>query len=197
MTRLALIPGHGWRARGGSALTWDPGAVGVCGQEAGMVRELAGLITGAGGPERARSFDSAPAGPGTYTDRRARAHAYIAAGPSKQGAVVHLHCNAARAPGPAYSMVMHDPRSKAGALAAGIIREALQAAGVPDVRVVPADRGAGWAHAANLIEPTFDAPAGVYAVLIELGFVSAPACAPIYTPEALARVARAITAASL
>jgi len=197
MSRLALIPGHGWRAKGKPALVWDPGAVGVCGQEAGIVRELAGLITSAAAPERVRSCDSAPDGPGTYTDRRTRAHTWIAAGPSKQGVVMHLHCNASTRPGPAYSMVMHDPRSKAGALAAGIICTALQDANVPDVRVVPADRGDGWAHAANLVEPTYEAPAGVYAVLVELGFVSAPACVPLYTPKALARIARAITAASL
>jgi len=161
------------------------------------VRELAGAIVAAAGADRARSFDSAPDGPGTYGDRRTRAHTWIAQGPSKKGVVVHLHCNAATSPGPAYSMAMHDPRSKAGALAAGIVRTALQLAGVPDVRVVAADRAAGWAHAANLIEPTYDAPAGVYAVLVELGFVSAPACAPLYTPEALAKVARAIVAASL
>ncbi len=196
MTRLALIPGHGWRARGGSGLVWDPGAVGVCGQESGIVRELAGAIVAAAG-DRARSFDSAPDGPGTYTDRRARAHAHIAAGPSRQGVVVHLHCNGSKSPSAAYSMVMHDPRSRAGAIAAGVIRQAMADAGVPDVRVVAADRAAGWAHAANLIEPTWDAPSGVCAVLIELGFVSSPACAPLYTPEALAKVAKAIAAASL
>lgn len=196
MTRLALIPGHGWRARGGSGLTWDPGAVGVCGRESGIVRELAGAIVAAAG-DRARSFDSAPDSPGTYTDRRARAHAHIAAGPGGRGVVVHLHCNGSTSPTPSYSMVMHDPRSRAGAIAAGIIREAMAGAGVPDVRVVAADRAAGWTHAANLIEPTWEAPSGVCAVLIELGFVSAPACAPLYTPEALARIARAIVAASL
>lgn len=197
MTRLALIPGHGWRARGGAGLTWDPGAVGVCGQEAGIVRELAGCIVAAAGPDRARSFDSAPDGPGTYSDRRARAHAHIAAGAEKRGAVVHLHCNGSKSPSAAYSMVMHDPRSRAGAIAAGVIRQAMADAGVPDVRVVAADRAVGWAHAANLIEPTWDAPSGVCAVLVELGFVSAPASAPLYTPEALARVAKAIAAASL
>ena len=196
MTRLALIPGHGWRARGGSGLTWDPGAVGVCGQESGIVRELAGAIVAAAG-DRARSCDSAPDGPGTYTDRRARAHAHIAAGAEKRGVVLNLHCNGSKSPAPAYSMVMHDPRSRAGAIAAGVIRQAMAGAGVPDVRVVAADRAAGWVHAANLIEPTWDAPSGVCAVLIELGFVSAPACAPLYTPEALARIARAIVAASL
>ena len=197
MTRLALIPGHGWRARGGSGLTWDPGAVGVCGQESGIVRELAGAIVAASGPDRARSFDSAPDGPGTYTDRRARAHAHIAAGAEKRGVVLNLHCNGSKSPAPAYSMVMHDPRSRAGAIAAGVIRQAMADAGVPDVRVVPADRAAGWVHAANLIEPTWDAPSGVCAVLIELGFVSSPACRPLYTPEALAKVAKAIAAASL
>lgn len=196
MTRLALIPGHGWRARGGPGLTWDPGAVGMCGQEAGIVRELAQQLRAAA-PSRVEICDSAPTSPGTYTARREAAHAWIAAGASKQGAVVHLHCNASTSPTPAYSMVMHDPRSRAGFVAAGVIQQALQSAGVPDVRVVAADRGAGWAHAANLIEPTWDAPSGVYAVLIELGFVSAPASAPLYTPEALARVARAIAAASL
>ena len=75
--------------------------------------------------------------------------------------------------------------------------QAMADAGVPDVRVVPADRAAGWVHAANLIEPTWDAPSGVCAVLIELGFVSSPACRPLYTPEALAKVAKAIAAASL
>ena len=196
MTRLALIPGHGWRARGGSGLVWDPGAVGVCGQESGIVRELAGSIVLAAGPDRARSHDSDPDSPGTYTDRRTRAHAWIAAGAQKRGVVVHLHCNGAKSATPSYSMVMHDPRSRAGAIAAGIIREAMASAGVPDVRVVAATRP-DWAHAANLIEPTWDAPSGVCAVLIELGFVSSPACAPLYTPEALARIARAIVAASL
>jgi N-acetylmuramoyl-L-alanine amidase len=167
----------------------------MCGQEAGIVRELAQQLRAAA-PSRVEICDSAPTSPGTYTARREAAHAYIAAGPSRQGAVVHLHCNAATSPTPSYSMVMHDPRSKAGAVAASVIRHALGIAGVPDVRVVPATRP-DWAHAANLIEPTWDAPSGVYAVLIELGFVSAPASAPIYTPEALARVARAIAAASL
>lgn len=174
---------------------WDPGAVGVCGQESGIVRELAGAIVAAAG-DRARSFDSAPDSPGTYTDRRARAHAHIAAGAQKRGVVAHMHCNGSKSPTPSYSMVMHDPRSRAGAIAAGVIRQAMAGAGVPDVRVVAATRP-DWAHAANLIEPTWDAPSGVCAVLIELGFVSAPACAPLYTPEALAKVARAIAAASL
>jgi len=169
----------------------------VCGQEAGIVRELAGAIVAAAGADRARSFDSAPDGRGTYTDRRTRAHAWIAQGPTARGVVVHLHCNGSTSSGPSYSMVMPDPRSKAGALAAGIICAKLQFIAVPDVRVVPADRAAGWAHAANLVEPTYDAPPGVCAVLVELGFVTAPACAALYTPEALARIARAIVAASL
>lgn len=188
--RIAIIPGHGWRSRSGAmTLRWDPGAVGVCGQEAAIVRELSGAIVAAGAG-RARAFDSAPDGPGTYTDRRTRAHAWIAEGPSRRGVVLHLHLNGAASSGPSYSMAMHDPRSRAGLLAAGMLAEALRRAAVPDVRTVPADRPT-WDRAANLVEPTWEAPSGVVAVLLELGFVSSPTCAPLYTPDGLARVARA------
>jgi len=164
--RLALIPGHGWRARGGSALTWDPGAVGVSGREADIVRALAGALQEAA-PDRVRVFDSLPDGPGTYTDRRAGAHAWLAEG---GGVVLHLHCNAATS-----------------------LASALRVARVPDVRVVEAARPT-WAHAANLVEPTWAAPAGTCAVLLELGFVSAPVSTHLYSPAGLRGVASAILA---
>ena len=188
--RLALIPGHGWRARGGSALTWDPGAVGVSGREADIVRALAGALQEAA-PDRVRVFDSLPDGPGTYTDRRAGAHAWLAEGGG--GVVLHLHCNAATSPSAHYTMTMHDPRSRAGAAAATSLASALRVARVPDVRVVEAARPT-WAHAANLVEPTFAAPAGVCAVLLELGFVSSAVSTHLYSPAGLRGVASAILA---
>ena len=187
--RLALVPGHGWRARGGSALTWDPGAVGVSGREADIVRALAGALQEAG-PDRVRVFDSVPDSAGTYTDRRTRAHAWLAEG---GGVVLHLHCNAATSPQPHYTMTMHDPRSRLGAAAATSLASALRVARVPDVRVVEAARPT-WGHAANLVEPTFAAPAGVCAVLLELGFVSSPVSTHLYTPAGLRGVASAILA---
>lgn len=187
---LAVIPGHGWRARGGPALVWDPGAVGVSGQEAVIVRDLAIALQRAA-PDRVQVFDSLPDGPGTYTDRRTRAHAWLAE--SGGGLVLHLHCNGATSAQPHYSMAMHDPRSRLGAAAATSLASALRTARVPDVRVVEASRPT-WAHAANLVEPTFAAPAGVCAVLLELGFVSAPASGLLYDAQGLRRVASAILA---
>jgi N-acetylmuramoyl-L-alanine amidase len=187
--RLALIPGHGWRARGGSALTWDPGAVGVSGKEADIVRALAGALQETA-PDRVRVFDSVPDSAGTYTDRRTRAHTWLAEG---GGVVLHLHCNAATSPQPHYTMTMHDPRSRLGAAAATSLASALRTARVPDVRVVEAARPT-WAHAANLVEPTWAAPAGTCAVLLELGFVSAPVSTHLYTPAGLRGVASAILA---
>jgi hypothetical protein len=174
--RLALVPGHGWRARGGPALTWDPGAVGVSGREADIVRALAGALQQAGG-DRVQVCDSLPDGPGTYTDRRTRAHAWLAE--SGGGVVLHLHCNGATSAEPHYTMAMHDPRSRLGAAAATSLASALRVARVPDVRVVEASRPT-WGHAANLVEPTWEAPAGTCAVLLELGFVSSPISTHLY-----------------
>ena len=187
--RLALVPGHGWRARGGPALTWDPGAVGVSGREADIVRALAGALQGAA-PDRVQVFDSVPDSAGTYTDRRTRAHAWLG---EPGGVVLHLHCNGATSAEPHYSMAMHDPRSRLGAAAATSLASALRVARVPDVRVMEAGRPT-WDHAANLVEPTWAAPAGTFAVLLELGFVSAPASGLLYDAQGLRRVASAILA---
>lgn len=187
--RLALIPGHGWRARSGPALVWDPGAVGVSGREADIVRALAGALQQAGG-DRVRVFDSLPDGAGTYTDRRTRAHAWLGV---EGGVVLHLHCNGSTSAEPHYSMTMHDPRSRLGAAAATSLASALRVARVPDVRVVEAGRPT-WAHAANLVEPTWEAPAGTCAVLLELGFVSSPASGLLYDAQGLRRTASAILA---
>ena len=188
--RLAVIPGHGWRARSGPALVWDPGAVGLSGREADIVRALAGALQQAGG-DRVQVCDSLPDGPGTYTDRRTRAHAWLAE--SGGGVVLHLHCNGATSAEPHYSMTMHDPRSRLGAAAATSLASALRVARVPDERVVEAGRPT-WAHAANLVEPTWEAPAGTCAVLLELGFVSSPASGLLYDAQGLRRTASAILA---
>jgi N-acetylmuramoyl-L-alanine amidase len=187
--RLALVPGHGWRARGGPALVWDPGAVGLSGQEAVIVRDLASALQLAA-PDRVRVFDSPPDSAGTYTDRRTRAHAWLGV---EGGVVLHLHCNGATSAQPHYSMTMHDPRSRLGAAAATSLASALRTARVPDVRVVEAARPT-WAHAANLVEPTWAAPAGTCAVLLELGFVSSPVSTHLYTSAGLRGVASAILA---
>lgn len=186
--RIAIIPGHGWRGPG----RFDPGAVGQGLREADIVRELARYVVEYH-PEGARIFDSPEGGPHTYTARRDAAQAWIAEGPTKEGIVPHLHTNAGSSTA-AYSMAMYDPRSTAGRKSAERLSLALASASVSDVRPVAAVRP-NWSHAANLIEPTFAAPAGVHAVLIELGFISNPACARLYTADTLRRVARAIVAA--
>lgn len=186
--RIAIIPGHGWRGPG----RFDPGAVGYGVREADVVRDLARYVVEYL-PDDTRIFDSPEGGPHTYTSRRAAAQAWIAEGPSKSGIVLHLHVNAGSSTA-AYSMAMYDPRSAAGKKVAERLSLALASASVSDVRPVAASRPA-WSHAANLIEPTFTAPSGVCAALIELGFVSNPACHRLYTADALRRVARAIIAA--
>jgi hypothetical protein len=163
--------------------------VGVSGREADIVRALVGALQGAA-PERVQVFDSLPDSAGTYTDRRTRAHAWLGV---EGGVVLHLHCNGSTSAEPHYSMTMHDPRSRLGAAAATSLASALRVARVPDVRVVEAGRPT-WAHAANLVEPTWSAPAGTCAVLLELGFVSAPASGLLYDAAGLRRVASAILA---
>jgi hypothetical protein len=149
--------------------------VGLSGEEADIVRHLAIALQRAA-PDRVRVCDSRPDGPGTYTDRRTRAHAWLG---EAGGVVLHLHCNGATSAEPHYSMTMHDPRSRLGAAAATSLASALRVARVPDVRVVEAGRPT-WAHAANLVEPTWAAPAGTCAVLLELGFVSSPISSHLY-----------------
>lgn len=195
---LALIPGHGWRWRDdGRGVRFDPGAVGLI-EEAAVVRQLAGLVF-ALAPDRVSVHDAAgPAGPGLlYRERHAAALAALGAQP---GLVVHLHANAG---GGRYAAVYYDPRSQRGARAAVRLSEALRAErrlepallGLSTCQRTAAHRPA-WDNVANLVEPTWAAPAGVSAVLVELAFVDQPRHAAAFTPPALAAWARALLSLS-
>ena len=192
--KVALIPGHGWRIRDdGRGPYWDPGAVGLV-EEAAVVRAVA-----------ARAAQLAPAqvsihdalgrgGPGLrYRERHAAALAAIGGAP---GVVVHLHANSAKVPG-RYPLALHDPRSSRGRGMAAAWAAAVDAGrrtwpslrGLADCQVRPATRP-DWDHAANLVEPTWSAPAWVSAIVVEVGFVNQPDHAGLWTAagvEALAR----------
>lgn len=172
---LALIPGHGPRAD-----RWDPGAVGVNGgisiEEAERVRVLA---------ERVRLLAVERGLPctihGTAKQYRQRQAEAVAAHPGKRLVLAHLHLNAGLAGrGSDYGLVLHDPRSTAGADTArrlvDAIPAAMAAAGQPYLRsqrVVAAARPT-WDRAANLLDPAWALPHG-HAVLLEPAFLDHPA----------------------
>jgi hypothetical protein len=191
--RLALIPGHGWRGPG----RWDPGAVGLV-EEAVVARAVAARVL-ALAPGRVSVHDAAgPAGPGhLYRERHAAALAALGQGP---GVVVHLHLNSARTQG-SYPLALHDPRSRRGQGLAAAWAAAVDAArrsspslrGLSPCQVRPAVRPA-WDHAANLVEPTWSAPAQVSALVLELGFVGQQAHADLWTAAGVEALARSVLA---
>jgi N-acetylmuramoyl-L-alanine amidase len=188
---IAIIPGHGHRQTSRGAYRWDPGAVSELGREAEIVRAIAAraLQLGRG---RVTVHDSDQDGPWSYTWRRNKAHAAIGSGP---GVVVHLHVNAG---GGDYLLGMHDPRSSTGAAYAARWCSAVGAAfdlSPRKCKTLAAKRPT-WANAANLVEPSYLAtPAGVAAVLLEVGFIDNPAHARLLTGDAIERQAAAILAA--
>lgn len=167
---IALIPGHGWRKRSG-VMRWDPGASDDGIQEAHIVREVAAACAEDGGAA-VRVFDSSQNSAGTYTERRAAAEQWIGAGP---GVVVHLHCNAGQG---TYLMAMHDERSRLGAERA---RQWAEAADKvlrplfdfdPDEKVVATRDGDWTSRGHSLLKASYSStPAGVCAVLVEVGFI--------------------------
>jgi N-acetylmuramoyl-L-alanine amidase len=168
--KIALIPGHGHRQDSRGRYRWDPGAVSEMGREADIVRALADRVRWLGG-SRVFVCDSDRDGPWSYTSRRNEAHESIGDGP---GVVCHLHVNAG---GGSYLLGLHDPRSSTGQRYAEqwCLRSAAQFDLAPrSVKCVAADRP-NWSNAANLIEPSYSAtPAGVAAVLLEIGFIDNP-----------------------
>jgi N-acetylmuramoyl-L-alanine amidase len=188
--KIAIIPGHGHRQRGG-AYRWDPGAVSELGEEADIVRKIAEKAKWFG-HGRVTICDSDREGPWSYTSRRNAAHAAIGSGP---GVVCHLHVNAG---GGDYLLALYDPRSSTGRDYAERWAVTIAAElGLPPkkVKVRPADRGV-WNHAANLIEPSYSAtPAGVAAVLLEVGFIDTPGHSGLLTGAGIDLQAAAICAA--
>lgn len=186
--RLAIIPGHGWRGPG----RWDPGAVGAV-EEAAVVRRIAERARQLA-PDRVSVHDAAGAGgPGLlYRERHAAALAAVGGAPAL---ILHLHANSAERPG-TYPLALHDPRSPRGrglaAAWAGAIDAARRSApslrGLSACQVRAATRP-DWDRAANLIEPTWTAPATVSAIVVEVGFVNQPGHAGLWSEagvEALA-----------
>ena len=188
---IAIIPGHGHRMTSAGAYRYDPGAVSDLGREADIVRAVAARCRQLAGAA-VSVHDSDRDGPWTYTWRRNHAHAAIGDGP---GVVVHLHVNAG---GGSYLLGMHDPRSNTGAAYAARWASTVGAAfQLPTNRckVLAAERPT-WNNAANLIEPSYLAtPAGVAAVLLEIGFIDNPSHAPLLTGDGLDKQAAAILAA--
>lgn len=189
--RIAIIPGHGHRQDRRGRYRWDPGAVSDMGQEASIVRALAARVRQWGGA-RVSVHDSDADGPWTYTQRRQMAHKAIGRGP---GVVCHLHVNAG---GGSYLLGMHDPRSSTGAAYA---RQWCEQVGdgfrmsVRSVKCIPATRST-WNNSANLIEPSYSStPAGVAAVLLEIGFIDNPDHARLLTGGAIDTHAAAILSA--
>jgi hypothetical protein len=180
--RIAIVPGHGnrWRKRVG--YVYDPGAVKDGVEEAVWVRRLADAVVEAAPVGLVKVFDEPnPGGPlSTYTNRVREAHRWLG---NEPGIVLHVHCNAG-GPRKPYSMAMHDPRSRGGAHAAGALSCALgemapALSSWAPCKVIPARRP-DWAHAANLVEKTWRAPAAVCAVLLEWGFVDVPGAGAHY-----------------
>jgi len=189
--RLALIPGHGNRYRGGK-FRYDPGAASGGVIEAEWVRALCERVTELSPHGMAEVFDEPQLGGplSTYTHRRKAAMRWIGDGPA---VVCHVHCNGG---GGRYSLAMHDPRSRAGAayavaLTDRLSREAPVLTSRMPCKVMPARRSDGWKHAANLLEPTYSAPAGICALLVEWGFVDGPDAAGFY-PSTLDEMAHGL-----
>ena len=189
--KIALIPGHGWRKRSGG-MRWDPGASDDGVQEAHIVREVAAACAEEGGGS-VRVFDSTRSSTGSYTERRTAAEQWIGAGP---GVVVHLHCNAGQG---TYLMAMHDHRSSLGAERA---RQWCKAADKvlrglfnfnPDEKVV-ATRDDDWtSRGHSLLKASYaSTPAGVCAVLVEVGFIDSDQHDGLWTAEGIALQAKTI-----
>lgn len=194
---LALIPGHGNRPG-----RYDPGAVGTHAglrvEEAGRVRTLALYIAEAA---RAAGLPCTRHGEETqYRDRQASAVAAHAG--TRTIVLLHLHFNAGLAGrGSDYGLVLHDPRSSAGAATArklaASIPAAMAARGIPafrSQRVTAAVRPT-WDRAANLLEPAWAVP-NAHAVLLEPAFLDHPAgVAAVADDATLAALAAGIVAA--
>jgi len=192
--KLALIPGHGWRKRSG-VMRWDPGASDDGIQEAQVVREVARTAERLGG-DRVRFFDSKRTSSGTYTERREAAQNWIDRGP---GVVVHLHCNAGQG---TYLMAMYDHRSTLGRTRA---REWCDTADRvlrplfdfdPDEKRV-ACRPDDWtSRGYSLVSPSYSTtPAGVCAVLVEVGFIDSGAHDGLWTADGIELQAQTLLAA--
>jgi len=188
---IAIIPGHGHRQTSRGAYRYDPGAVSDMGQEAEIVRAVASRCRQLGG-SRVSVHDSDRDGPWSYTSRRNAAHAAIGSGP---GVVCHLHVNAG---GGSYVLALHDPRSHTGAdLSDSWCRSVGDAFELQSRSCKPlAAARPAWNNAANLIDPSYSVtPAGVAAVLLEIGFIDNPAHAWLLTGDAIDKHAAAILAA--
>ena len=184
---IAIIPGHGWRGRGRQ----DPGAGSDAVEEATYVRLVADVCRSRGG-SRVSVHDSPQHGPWTYQSRREAAHEAIGAGP---GVVLHLHCNAG---GGSYLMSMHDPRSSTGKTMAESWRDAAQglAVSVNGKAIVREATRPTWDNAANLLVHSYaSTPAGVAAVLLEVGFVDCSDHSPLWGNAGVSLVADTILAA--
>ena len=189
---IALIPGHGQKAAG-----YDPGAVAGQLEEARLVRTLCARIVEVAGDGRAQVFE----GP-RYTDRRVAGHRWLAERGGR-GVVLHVHCNAG---GGSYGLILHDPRSRLGGATAASLGSALSLAVPPGPRSADgitawrcdAAIRPTWSRGANLLEPTFHAPMGVAAVLLEWAFIDNPAHVDLMTtPAGIDRTARAVVSGLL
>jgi len=193
---IALIPGHG--QRGGR---WDPGATFDGLAEATIVRRLAARVVELA-PGRATICDQVERGRRSYSTRRAAAGEAIAANGGR-GVLVHLHCNAlGRQPSGRYAFCGYDPRSALGASYAEQWHdEALRRYPSPlfrprDVRIEMADDR--WPNVRAVLRRTYsETPAGVAAVLVEIGFIDNPDHSPLWLESGVDMLARTIVGAWL
>lgn len=199
--KIAIVPGHGWRPHPTEPgqVRWDPGAAYDDLSEAVVVRSLAGIITGSTTPDRqpgpiVECDARGPRGPGLlYRERHAEA--LRALGP-EGGLILHLHANAG---GGHYPAVFHDPRSRRGAAAARSMASAIDLAarlspslaGLTPCKFFAATRPE-WNRVANLVEPTWAAPANVCSILVEVGFIDQPDHEGVWTRAGLEALAKAI-----
>jgi len=127
---------------------------------------------------------------GDYHERHAAAVRLARARPNDKCLYLALHINAG---GGRYALTMYDARSVGGARAAGLIATALDA-GLPEVTLgkvigmVPTTRG--W----SCIDGIYAGPANLCGVLVEPGFVDAPAHRALWTQDGLGRIAGALFA---
>ena len=193
---IAVIPGHGMR--GGR---WDPGATFDGHEEATVVRRLARYLFHLA-PGRVTICDQVERGRRSYSSRRAAAGAAIAEN-GGHGVLVHLHCNALGSqPSGRYAFCAHDPRSElGGSYAARWQRSAREH--YPrdlfrdrDLRVVSA--GDDWPRVRAVLRRTYsETPAGVAAVLVELGFIDNPSHGPLWVGDGVDMLARTLADAWL
>lgn len=194
---LALIPGHGNRPG-----RYDPGAVGTHAglqvTEAGRAWLLAYYTAqaalAAGLPCTRHGLDT------LYRDRQAAALTAHAGTPTI--VLLHLHFNAGLAGrGSDYGLILHDPRSSAGAATArklaASIPATMAARGISAFRSqrVTAAARPTWDRAANLLEPAWPVP-NAHAVLLEPAFLDHPdGVAAVADDAALVALAAGIVAA--